>query len=337
MRFLLKFLTLLIFLGLMGVSYIYTKRSLSYNYKEPDVDLIMKDKLANGYLDSEIKKAIEEKRFKDITIYTKLADRFGIELKKSTKDLVAGESTTVKKLTRGVKNFVSGFVSGEAESGVEVAGAITSDFTLYGDLRDISKEGRKFIEDRPYDKLILGVSMAGVALSASQLITLGGSSSLKVAASSLKIAKRQKALTKGFSKIVSQKISKSIDFNALKSIKYGSLKEIKNSSKIIKNSVNLKPLKPLFNNLHTIQKNTSVADSIHLLKYIDNTKELKSVAKLSKRYKGATRGIFKIMGKNIFKLVKVGIKWSKNLILSLIGFAFSSLGFLLSLIRLFKS
>ncbi len=337
MRFLLKFLTLLIFLGLMGVSYIYTKRSLSYNYKEPDVDLIMKDKLANGYLDSEIKKAIEEKRFKDIRICTKLADRFGIELKKSTKDLVAAESTTVKKLTRGVKNFVSGFISGEAESGVEVAGSITSDFTLYGDLRDISKEGRKFIEDRPYDKLILGVSMAGVALSASQLITLGGSSSLKVAASSLKIAKRQKALTKGFSKIVSQKISKSIDFNALKSIKYGSLKEIKNSSKIIKNSVNLKPLKPLFNNLHTIQKNTSIADGIHLLKYIDNTKELKSVAKLSKRYKGATRGIFKIMGKNIFKLVKVGIKWSKNLILSLIGFAFSSLGFLLSLIRLFKS
>ena len=336
MRFLTKILTLLIFLTLMGISYIYAKKNFAYSYKEPNIEQIMHTKLQNGYLDREISKAIKEKRFKDIKIYTNLADRFGIELKPATKELIKEEFTTTKKITRGVKNFVKGFLSGKANSGTEVAGAVASDFTIYGDLRDIRREGEKYIADEPYDKMILGLSMAGLALSATQLVTFGGSSTLKAAASSLKIAKREKVLTKGFSKTISKDLEKAVDIESLKHLKLGSIKELKADAKIIKNSVNTKPLKPLLTNVHTIAKNTSIADSIALLKYIDNTKDLKSVAKLSKRYKGATRGIFKLMSKNAFRLVKVGVKWSKNLIIGVAGFIFSAFGFLVTLFRVFR-
>ncbi len=336
MSFLSKIVTILIFIMLMAISYIYIKKSIKYNYKEPNIEQIMQTKLSNGYLDKEIKRAIKEKRYSDIEIFTKLADRFGIKLQNSTKELIDKENTTTKKITRGVRNFLKGFLSGKSHNSIETAGAIASDFTIYGDLRDVNTEGQKYITNQPYDKMILGLSMAGLALSATQIVTFGGSSTLKVAASSLKLAKRDKVLTKEFSNILSQKLNEAINYKALKGIKYGSINEIKESIKTIKNSVNLKPIKPILKEYRNLQKNTSFSDSIALLKYVDNTQDLKAVAKLSKRYKGATLGIFKIMGKNAFRLVKAGIKWSKDLIIGIAGLILSLIGFLFSFKYLVK-
>ncbi len=322
-----KKIILLIFLIVASaLFYLNIKNNISYNYKEPDIKQMIKAKTQNHYLDKEIKKAIESKNFDDVDSYLNLAKEFNITLLPQTKKLIAKENTTSKKVLRGAKNFINGFISGEANNSTQVAGAITSDFTLYGDLRDITIEGKKYIEHKPYDKLILGLSMAGVALSATTLISFGSSSALKVGTSSLKLAKKEKLLTKNFSKILSNKLDKSIDFRALKSININSISNIKKSLKIVKNSVNLKPLKPIFKNIHTIKNSTSLSDTIALMKYIDNQKDLQKVAKISKKYKKATRGIFKLFGKNIFRLVKAGIKWTLPLIISVLGFILSIFG-----------
>ncbi len=326
-----KLLALLIFASAMFIFYTYFKKSISYNYKEPNIEQLVKAKSQDNYLDKEIVAAIKAKKFDDAKVYEDLAKEFNITLLPQTKELIAKENTTAKKIKRGAKNFFNGFISGKANNGVEVAGAVASDFTIYGDLRDITVEGKKYIDDKPYDKLILGLSMAGLALSASQFVTLGSSSTLKVGASTLKVAKREKLLSKNFTKILSERVGKTVDFKALKRVKLGSISELKRSSKIIKNSVHLAPIKPIFKNLKTIEKSTSISDTIHLMKYVDNTKDLKNIAKLSKRYKGATRGLLKIFGKNIFRLVKVGVKWTTPLIISVAGFILSAFGFIYTL------
>jgi AraC-like DNA-binding protein len=326
-----KLLTLSFLAIAIVIFYNYFKSSFKYNYKEPNIKELVYAKTKNHYLDLQIQKAIKEKKYDDAKIYLDLANEFNITLLPKTKELVKNEFTTTKKLLRGTKEFFNGFISGKANNGTQIAGAITSDFTIYGDLRDVTIEGKKYINDKPYDKLILGLSMAGLALSASTFVTLGSSASIKVGTSALKVAKREKMLTKGFSKTLNDTLNKSIDYKALKSIKLGSIKELKQSSKIVKNSVKLQHLKPILKDLETIKSSTSLTDTIHLLKYVDNSKDLTKIAKVSKKYKKATRGIFKLFGKNIFRLTKVGIKWSKTLIISLAGLILASIAFLITL------
>ncbi len=326
-----KLLTLSFLATAIVIFYGYFKSSFKYNYKEPNIKELVYAKTKNNYLDLKIQNAIKEKKYDDAKIYLDLANEFNITLLPKTKELIAKEFTTTKKLLRGTKDFFNGFISGKAENGTQIAGAITSDFTIYGDLRDVTIEGKKYINNEPYDKLILGLSMAGLALSATAIVTLGSSAYAKTATSALKVAKREKILTKGFSKTLNDALEKSIDFKAIKSVKLGSIKELKNSSKIIKNSVKLQHLKPILKDLKTIENSTSLTDTIHLLKYVDNSKDLTKVAKVSKKYKKATRGIFKLFGKNIFRLTKVGIKWSKTLIISLAGLVLASIAFLITL------
>ena len=334
MKLLYKLVLLVTFSILIAISYDYTKKSIAYKYKKPNIEQMVKAKLKNGFIDIQIQRAIKNKNFDEVQSYISLSKQFNIKLQPDTKELIKQNNTTTKKIKRSIKNFINGFLSGKAQNKTEVAGAITSDFTLYGDLRDINIQGQKYINNQPYDKLILGLSMVGLALSASEFITFGASSSLKIGTSALKIAKREKVLTKNFSKFLVKTFDKSINFKSLKNIKFSSLKEVKKSTKIIKNSVNLKQLKPIFKNLRTIKKSTSVADTVSLLKYVDNSKDLKAVAKLSKKYKSATKGIFKLLGKNTFRLVKSGIKWSKNFILSIMALLFSIYGFLLTITKI---
>jgi len=327
----LRALFALIFLFTLIVGGYFFKKSITYEYKEPNISAIMQSKLKNGYLDKKIVETIKSKNFDDLEVYSKLANRFGVELNSTTKKLIEKENTTSKKIVRNIESFTKGFLSGKANNGVGVAGSITSDFTLYGDLRDIYKEGNRYLDNKPYDKYILALSMIGVGLSGATIISLGGASGVKVATSTLKLAKREKMLTKGFSKVLGDKLSKTVNFKALKEMKFNSIAAIKKDSKIVKNSINIKPIKPIFKDINQIYKNTSLADSIHLLKYVDNTKDLKAVAKLGKRYKGATRGIFKVLGKNAIRLVKGSIKWSAKLIYAAILITLSILGFFMAL------
>lgn len=291
----------------------------------------MQKKLQNGYLDRQIAQAIKQKSFDDAVMYQNLANGFGVELNATTQKLIAQENTTAKKITRGIKSFVSGFLSGHANNTTEAVGSIVSDFTLYGDLRDIHREGSKYLANQEYDRFVLGLSMVGVGLSAVTLLSLGSSSGVKAAASTLKLAKKERVLSKGFSKVLNSRLDKSVDFKVLKKVRFSSIADIRKDSKIIAKSVHLKPIKPLLKDMRTLQKNTTTADSLHLLRYVDSAKDLQSISRLSKRYKSATKGIFKVMGKRAIRLVKGGIKWSRKLIYAAVAMVLSLLGLLFAL------
>ena len=312
----------------LGFSGYYLQNHIEYNYHEPNIQALLQQKLQKGTLDKEINEALDKEAFDEAASLMELADRFGIELNGTTKERFEAENSTTKKFIRNAESFIDGFISGKAKDSSAIAGAVTSDFTLYGDLRDIYKEGSHYINNQSYNKFILGISMVGVALSATTVITFGASGALKGAASVLKLAKRQKYLTKGFSKTLERRLAKSVDTKALKELHFGSLQELKKSSHIIAKSVHLKPLKPILKDMRTIQKNSSVADSLQLLKYVDNAKDLKAVAKVTKRYKGASRGIFKVLGKQAIRMVKGGIKWGSRLLVAAATFILAAFGLL---------
>jgi hypothetical protein len=318
----------LFFFGLLGVFNIVYEKKVYYE----NFDIVLKEKVDNYYLDQKIITAINSDQFDDAVMYRQLADYMGIALNHHTLNEIENHSGFFEKSWRNSKNFSWGFLTGNADNMVGISGSIVSDMTVYGDLRDLSIEGKKFASNEPYDKIILGMSAIGVGLTASQLLSAGSTTPLKVSASIVKVAKKMKYLSHSFIAIVSSKLSKAIDFRRLKKVDFSSIESIKKESKYISKSLNDSFINKAFKNIDTIKANTSVADTIGLLKYVDNPKDLQRVANISKKYKINTKAVFEILGKKIVKGAVKGtekiVKWTNLLLAQLISLLFSVLSFL---------
>lgn len=305
--------------------------SVEYENKEQNLTQALQKKVIPGYLDQHILTAIEDERFDDVVMYENLAKLLGQTLSPLTISQIEAHSGTIETSWRNIKAFTSGFVNGEATNGVELSGSIASDLTLYGDIRDAKKEGSLYLDDQPYDAFILNISLVGIGLSASQLLSAGVSTPLKVGASVIKAAKKSGKLTKPFSKILSDKLSKTVDTKMLKTLDTHSLFKLEETTNTIAKSVDIKPMETLFNDISMIKQNTSLTDTIELMKYVDTPKVLKHIGKISSQYKANTKGVMKVLGKNALRAGKSVIKWSMSFIYKFVGLVLSFLGFIILL------
>jgi len=305
----------------------WTLTSRTYETIEPDIAKELSAKVNQDYLAKHIQIAIKTENFDDVQMYQNLAKILDINLNAHIQEKIVQESTIVKQSWRNLKAFGSGFISGKSDSAVGIGGSITSDMTLYGDLRDLKAEGTKYSNNEPYDKCILQLSALGVGLSATQILSVGVTTPLKVGVSLMKVAKKSGKLTKPFMKIISKKLSKTIDMKVLKSY---------NPKRIAKN-INITPLKELLDEIGSIKKFTSTADTIALLKYADNIKDLRKIHKLSKTYKANTKGVLKVLGKRALRAGKSVLKISSKLLLGAMGIVFSFVGLLLMMFSFHRS
>jgi hypothetical protein len=306
--------------GVWGVITIQYDKKIYYQ----DLDIALREKATQGYLDSKILEAIAADQFDDAVMYQNLAEYLGVTLNTATLAEIEKHNNFLSKSWRNAKHFGEGFFSGEAEDAAGLTGAIASDLTIVGDLRDLASEGSKFTEGKPYDKLIFGMSIIGVGMSVSQFFSFGMTTPAKVGASIIKIAKKTHKLSDAFIGTVLSKLSKAIDFKALKKVDFSSINSIKKETKRITKSLNKSFIRKSFNSINTIKKNTdSYADTITLMKYIDTPKDLNKVAKVSKKYKKNTKAVFKVLGKSTIRGIVKGtariVKWTTLLIAQIIS------------------
>ena len=314
-------------LFLFGLVGIYT---ITY---EKNLNVALKEKATKSYLDQKILFAIHNDEYDDAVMYQQLAEYLGVNLSKHTLEEIESHSGILSASWRNTKDFGTGFFTGESDSIAGISGAIAADMTIVGDLRDLSIEGSKFVNNESYDKVILGMSTIGVGLSASQFFTIGATTPLKISASIIKIAKKMKYLSNSFVDTIVSKLSKAIDFNKLKKVNFSSISSVQKATKTISKSLNSKFIRKAFKNIDTIKSNTSVADTLSLLKYVDNPKDLQKMANISKKYKTNTKAVFKILGKSAIRGIVKGsakiIKWTKLLVAQLISLFVSVLSILL--------
>ena len=67
-----------------------------------------------------------------------------------------------------------GFVTGEGEGTAGAVGAVISDLTVVGDVRDATAQAGHYLNDEPVDETVLALSTAGIGLSGAVLATGGG-------------------------------------------------------------------------------------------------------------------------------------------------------------------
>ena len=195
-------------LSMIGIYQTYEKK-----FVKPDIDKELKQKATKSFLEKKIKTALLKNNIQDANVYKNLADFLNIKLHPSITEVLQKENSYLNN----AKDFANGFFSGKISSSTSLAGSIVSDFTVVGDARDIYTQTNKIHQNKPYDKVTLGLSIIGVALTATTILSAGETAPIKAGVSILKGAKKSGKLTKSFSKILTKQLDNTI---ILKKIKY---------------------------------------------------------------------------------------------------------------------
>ena len=108
---------------------------------------------------------------------------------------VADANSAQAAAARAAGSFAQGFIVGEPQDVVGLAGTALGDLFVFGDIRDAIREGSRMAQGEPADELVLGLAGVGIALTAGTYATLGTGAPARVGLSVLKAARKTGRMT----------------------------------------------------------------------------------------------------------------------------------------------
>ncbi|MFZ2467372.1 MAG: hypothetical protein WAW54_03175 [Parvibaculum sedimenti] len=292
-------------------------------------------------LSRRIDKALDAGNFDDATMYADIADYMGATIEPGTAARLAREKTLTSTAMRNTGSFFEGVVTGEGSDTASFMGAITSDLTVVGDVRDIGSEGTKLINGQEYSQFVLGLSVVGLAATTATIATGGGALPAKIGVSLIKISKKAGTLTIRFTRDLTRMLGEAVNFErlgrTLKEVNLTDSAATRHAIADYANGVSMARLTPVFKDVAALEKSVGPAETVRLLKYVENGDDLAHITKMSGKLGTKTRGIIELTGKTSLRAFKT----VANLILWAAGWAWALIaavgaGFVGSLRRRFR-
>ena len=175
--------------------------------------------------------------------------------------------------TYKANKFLEGILKGGSDEDIGKASAIASDFLVIGDVRDLSIEGKHYVNDEKVDKIMVTLSSLGLLATASTVYSLGATTPIKSTISTLKYGRRLNKLPNWFNK------------------------QLMKQAKLAKETNSFKTIQSLFKPINQLYNKVGLTQMLNLLKKSKNLKELKSLARFTKRF-GKKSNIFLNLTRN---------------------------------------
>lgn len=268
-------------------------------------------------LSRRIDKALEAGDYDDAVMYADIATYADMPIEAGTAKRLENEKSIGRRVARNTGSFFEGFVTGEGNDTASFVGVVTSDLTVVGDVRDIGQEGTKMLKGEEYSQLILGLSVVGLAATTATIATGGSALPARIGVSLLKVAKKAGTLTTGFARDMTRVLNEAVNFEKLKgtlrSVDLADSSATRHAITDYAGSISTAKLAPVLGNIAALEKSVGPAESVRLLKYVDNGEDLARITKMSGKLGTRTRGIIDITGKTslrAFKTVANLVLWA---------------------------
>ena len=308
-----------------------------WDYEETlaDIPELLRTEVTAEQIKKEIDDAISHAEFDDARTYLQIAreNNFPLDFD-AYQQLILRQDTTLKTITTQVSSFVSGFAEGKGANMAGLAGAVTADFTVIGDIRDLRGEYKHYSKNEDVNELIVVLSGAGIGLTALTISSMGSAGPAKAGASTIKTAVKMGRITGRFQKELLKLGRKVFDWPMFtRLIKQD--KSISNITRAAKQSYKpaaITPLKQIASQVNVIRKSTSTIDTVQLLSYVDTADDLAHLEKVSLKLGTKTKATLKLVGKGALRTVRV-LRKTTALIVSLLSSIISGLFSLYLLFR----
>ena len=286
-----------------------------------DITKTLRLQVHDSDISLQIEQSLKDADFDDARMYLDIAKSNHYKLDYSRYEAeILRKDTSFTKVTTQVSNFVSGFAEGESSNMAGLAGAVSADFTVVGDVRDLRRQYAQYSEGEDVNELVVILSGVGVGLTALTVVSLGSAAPAKAGASIMKVAVKTNRLTARFQKQIVKLGRNVFDWPAFVRLsKQGtSFRSIRTAAKQAYKPKAIAPLKKIASRVNSIRKSTSSVDTIQLLKYVETTDDLRHLEKISVKHGTKTKGLMKLVGKGAIRTVRV-LRKSTELIISVVS------------------
>ncbi|WP_375775438.1 hypothetical protein ACE103_26195 [Bradyrhizobium sp. ma5] len=245
------------------------------------------------------------------------------ELTKRVDDARAEQSST----THFAKGFATGLVTGNADDVASLSGTVAGDLFVFGDVRDVVREGKHLVMGEDTDQLVLGLAAAGLAVTAATYVSVGGAAPLRAGLTLVKDTRKAGRLSEGMIEWAGRSTREVVDQPALReAVASGSVLRPAETATAIRAAFRAEKAGALVRvakDVGRIGEAAGVRAARDTLKVAENPQEIARAARIAETKGGQTRAIIKLLGRGALLLVAGTFNltmWLFGALLALFGF-----------------
>ncbi len=238
--------------------------------------------------------------------FVALADERGISVDPGLRQRVMAESAASAIAARSAGQFVRGFVTGEPDDLAGLAGVVTGDLFVFGDIRDLVRETANLARGESADELVLGLACVGLAITAGTYATLGAAGPARAGISLVKAASRTGRMSTHLADALARPLREMIDAGVLKRAFGGrawlqpalAVRTAREAVKVEK----AQGLVRLVGDVGRVQAKAGTRAALDGIRIAESPKDVARLARLAEAKGGKTRALLKVLGRGAIAL-----------------------------------
>jgi hypothetical protein len=245
------------------------------------------------------------------------------ELLQRVSDAVGEENST----GHIAKRFLTGLVTGNADDGASLSGTVAGDLFVFGDIRDVVREGKHLAMGEETDRLVLGLAAAGLAVTAATYVSVGGAAPVRAGLTLVKDARKVGRLGEGLTQWAGRSAREMVDAPMLQNaVATGSLARPGQTVGAITAAFRAEKaggLVRLAKDVGRVSEKAGTRGALDTLRIAEGPKDVARAAQLAESKGGQTRAIMNILGRGALLLVAGAFNlslWVFGALIALFGF-----------------
>jgi hypothetical protein len=245
------------------------------------------------------------------------------ELSRRVADAVTEENST----SHFAKRFATGLVTGNADDVASLSGTVAGDLFVFGDVRDVVREGKHLAMGEDTDRLVLGLATAGLAVTAATYVSVGGVAPVRAGLTLVKDARKVGRLGEGLTRWAGRSARQIVDAPMLQNaVASGSILRPGQTVSAIKAAFRAEKagaLVRLAKDVGRVSEKAGMRSALDTLRIAEGPKDVARAARLAESKGGQTRAILKVLGRGALLLAAGAFNltlWVFGALLALFGF-----------------
>ena len=297
-----------------------------------DLIAMIREAAPRERLETEIAAALDQDAPEQAEELFEVADLVGVPVDPALRARWAEETSGWRAGARAARRAAKGFVSGQGEDPVSLAAALVSDLTVVGDVRDLAGQAALMAKGEAVDELILGLSIAGVAMTAGTVVTVGGALPAKTGVSLAKLARKTGKLSVRFQTELGRILARTADLpafrQAVRDIPWYRADELATAARRHATRVDTREVETVLSSVGSINQTLAPSRTLAVLRHIDDVKDVQKVERAAKILGKPVSGAFRLAGKQVLTTVARTAKLSAAMIGALFAAIAGAVSFL---------
>ena len=226
-----------------------------------------------------------------------------------------------------VKRFADGLVTGTADDVGSLSGTVAGDLFVFGDIRDVVREGKHLVMGEDTDQLVLGLATAGLAVTAATYVAVGGAAPVRAGLSLVKDARKVGRLGEGLTEWAARSAREVVDTPMLQNaVATGSVMHPGQTVSAIRAAFHAEKAGALVRfakDVGRVGEKAGARGALDTLRIAERPEDVARAARLAEIKGGQTRAILKMLGRGGLLLASGAFDlslWVFGALLSLFGF-----------------